>query len=412
VSGDGAAGLPHEAYLAALSALEHVGPATLRRLLALGTPAEVWDRVVRGSVPASVLEGHPRRGDGLPARWAAQTSACDPGRMWDHCRRLGIGVTSLGAHGYPAALAGDPEPPVVLFHRGDPDVLGAVRVAVVGTRRATGYGRRVAHELGRDLARVGVCVLSGLALGIDAAAHAGALDARTAPAGGRDPDPTAQSADGRRRPGEAAGPAAVVGAGLDAPCPARNAALARSLTRVGVVLSEVPPGVGALPWRFPVRNRILAGLADAVVVVESAGAGGSMSTVQHAQVRDRPVLAVPGPVDSAASEGTNALLAEGAAVCTGVDDVLCALGLVGRSVGGPRPADPRPPPVGGAAAVLDHLGWRPETPERLVALTGMGVAGVAVALGSLEDDGWVVRRGGFVERVARPTIRGSGSGRQ
>jgi DNA processing protein len=377
--------LPHEAHLAALSCLEGIGPATLRRLLTMGAPDRVWDLVAGGRVPAGLLAGLPGAGDGLARRWVQQAARRSPAQVWEDCRRLGVGVTSVGAPGYPPCLAGDPDPPVVLFHRGNPDVLSAPRVAVVGTRRATGYGRRVAHELGRDLAAAGICVVSGLALGIDAAAHAGALDAGVA--GG---------------PGWAA-PAAVVGAGPDAPGPVRNAALARRLIRLGVVLSEAPPGVPAHPWRFPVRNRILAGLADAVVVVESPGAGGSMSTVEHAQARDRPVLAVPGPVDSAVSEGTNALLADGAIVCTGASDVLGILGLGGRLV--PGPVDERPAPTGVAAAVLEVLGWRPEPIDLLASRTGLEPRELAVVVGRLEADGWVRSHGGFVERVARPGIR-------
>lgn len=373
-------GLPHEAHLAALAGLDRVGPATLRRLLGLGTPAEVWDVVAAGRVPIEVLAGLPGADPATASAWAEQARASPPGAVWDRCRRLGVGVTALGAPGYPAALAQDPDPPVVLFHRGDPDVLGAPCVAIVGTRRATSYGRRTAHALGRDLAAAGVCVVSGLALGIDAAAHAGSLD-----------DPGA------------AAPAAVVGAGLDAPGPRANAALARAMIRRGVVLSEVPPGVAARPWRFPVRNRILAALADVVVVVESAGAGGSMSTVQHAQERDRPVLAVPGPVDSPASEGTNALLVDGAGPCTGAADVLCLLGLAGRSPDRGAATETRPAPEGDAAVVMEHLDWRPETPDRLSAATGLDPVRLAVALGRLEDDGWIVRSGGFVERAGRPS---------
>ena len=378
--------LPHEAYLAALASLDRVGPATLRALLTLGDPAAVWERVRAGRLPAALVATFPPASAAVVGTWPGLARGIDAAVLWKRCVRLGVGAVSLGSPGYPVALVDDPDPPVLLFHLGDPDVLVAPRVAIVGTRRATGYGLRQARALGAELAQAGVCVVSGLALGIDAAAHRGAIEAAGAP------------------------PAAVVGGGLESPGPVRNARLARDIARTGVILSEAPPGVTALPWRFPVRNRILAGLAQVVVVVESAPVGGSMLTVQEAQTRDRPVLAVPGPVDSLVSQGTNLLLGEGAGVCAGTQDVLCLLSLAGLvgPVGPVGPAamvDPRPQPVGPAARVLDELGWRPSTIEQLALRTGMGLRGLSAAIGRLEQDGWAVRRGGFVERVARAEVR-------
>ena len=385
--------LPHEAYLGAMSTLERVGPATLRRLLSLGPPDQVWSLIRAGRIPRELLSALPEPSVVAAATWPDQAAGVDPAQIWDRCERTGVGAVSLGSPGYPAALAQDPEPPVVLFHIGDPDVLAAPRAAIVGTRRATGYGLRVARDLGLELARAGVCVVSGLALGIDAAAHRGAVT------------------PGEAGAGAAAGAAAVVGGGLDAPGPVRNAEVARAVAATGVLLSEVPPGVQAVPWRFPVRNRILAGLAQVLVVVESAPTGGSMLTVQEAQVRDRPVLAVPGPIDSHVSLGTNQLIEEGASVCSGATDVLLALGM--DAPGHPRgpSGDPRPRPDGAAAVVLDQLGWRPCSIERLAVRTGLDLGGLSRVLGQLERSGWAERRGGFVERVARSpdsaTVRGA-----
>lgn len=380
-----------EAHLAALAGLPEVGPGTLRRLLRLGEPAEVWRRVASGAVPESVLAAPGVDRAEVIGRWRSHCVENTPTSVWARCRRERVGVTSLGSPGYPAALSGDMSPPVVLFHRGRPDVLAARRVAIVGTRRATGYGRRVAAELGADLAALGVCVVSGLALGVDVAAHAGALRS------------------------EAAGPAAVVAGGPDDPGPARNRSVADAVASTGVVLSEVPPGVAPRPWRFPVRNRVLAALAEAVVVVESAAAGGSMHTVREALRRDRPVLAVPGPVDSAASAGTNHLISEGALVCRDVDDVTCAIGLAPPSArrrsGAPHEqADPRPSPTGAGATVLEALDWRPATVEHLALATGLGLDELVSALGGLERSGWVVRRGGWVERVARAQASAGSAG--
>jgi DNA processing protein len=382
----GAPGLPHEAYLAALATLDRMGPATMRRLLTLGTPEAVWERVRAGPLPRALVDALPRPSVAASAGWSRAARGTDPAGLWDQVAGLGAGAVSIGSPGYPSALVQDLDPPVLLFHLGDPDVLVAPRVAVIGTRRATGYGLRAARELGAALSAAGVCVVSGLALGIDAAAHHGAVDAGGAP------------------------PAAVIGSGLDRPGPVRNAGLAAAIARRGVILTEAPPGVTALPWRFPVRNRILAGLAQAVVVVESAATGGSMLTVHEAQRRDVPVLAVPGPVDSPASEGTNQLLAEGAGVCTGPRDVLELLSLTVAPAAGPVDAeagDPRPDPQGDASRVLDELGWRPSTVEQLALRTGLGLGPLASAIGALEQDGWALQRGGFVERIARPPVRGS-----
>lgn len=379
---DTPAPVPHEAYLGALAALPMMGPVTMRRVLADGAPSEVWDRIRRVGVDRAWRDRLPAPVRSASGTWRDVARTIDPEVSWRRWNAAGIGVVSLGAPGYPPCLEGDPEPPVVLFHRGDPDVLAAPRVAVIGTRRATGYGRDVAAELGRVLSDAGVCVVSGLALGVDAAAHRGSLAAATG-----------------------VGPAAVVGGGVDAPGPLANAQLARGIVERGVVLSEVPPGTPPAPWRFPVRNRILAGLAQVVVVVESAAAGGSMHTVDQAQLRDRVVLAVPGPVGSRASEGTNRLLADGAGVCVGPDDVLLALGLGGnrRRVAAP---DPRAEPVGDAGTVLASLGFAPVPVEELARTTGLDLTRLSVALGTLERDGWVRRRGPFVERVARSMVTG------
>jgi DNA processing protein len=374
--------LPHEAFLAALSALPGVGAARLRRLLRDRDPRTAWLDVAAGRAWRSSGVPDDDRGRPVAAELAAAATRIDPAEVWERCRRSGVGVTSLGAPAYPASLAEDPAAPVVLFHRGVPDALAARRVAVVGTRRATGYGLRQAATLAASLSEAGVCVVSGLALGIDAAAHRGVLEAQGA-AGGA--------------PG-----VAVVAGGPDAPGPARNAHLARGLVDGGgAVLSEVPPGVRPEPWRFPVRNRILAALGEVLVVVESAGAGGSMHTVRESLARGRTVLAVPGPVDSPASEGTNALLADGALLCRGADDVLLALGWSGthRSVG--PPDDRRPIPTGPAATVLDAVDWRPVPLDVLVEQTGLSLVEVAAAVRSLEESGWLLRRSGWIERVAR-----------
>lgn len=379
-----------EAYLTALAGLEGVGPARLRWLLGFGAPSEVWLRVRNGRLPQDA-RSHLRVNQKLLGSWQSATSKVSPAQWWERCCRAGIGVATIGAPSYPPWLATDIDPPVVLFHRGDPDRVSTVRVAIVGTRRPTGYGLAQAGRLARELSMAGVSVVSGLALGIDAAAHHGVVgDTRSA-----------------------AAPVAIVGSGLDSPCPRRNHVLAERVAAVGLVLSEVPPGVGASPWRFPVRNRVIAAACDAVVVIESAAKGGSLHTVREALVRDKAVMAVPGPIDSLVSAGTNDLLADGALVCRGTEDVLAAIGhiqpVAALQIAGPvgstcdesASSDPRQRPLDDrASAVLDALGWRPKTTDALAQSVGMPLMELAVLLMDLEEARWIERRGGWVERVA------------
>ncbi|HZN13415.1 MAG TPA: DNA-processing protein DprA [Acidimicrobiales bacterium] len=282
---------------------------------------------------------------------------------------------SLGELAYPALLAEDHQAPPVLYWRGDLAVLDRPRVAIIGTRRCTHYGRQVAARLGRDLAEAGVAVVSGLALGIDGAAHTGALAA----SGG-------------------APVVGVVGSGLDVVYPRRHARLWEDVGSRGLLVSEAPPGAAPEPWRFPARNRIIAALAQAVVVVESHPAGGSNHTVAAAIDRSVPVLAVPGPITSSASAGANRLLAEGCPPVTHVDDVLVAIGL--NPIAPRRERDRRPPPDASGSAVLVAVGWSPSTLDSITIRSGLSPTDVAVALTHLEADGWVRGTAGWWERLA------------
>ncbi len=223
-------------------------------------------------------------------------------------------MTWPGRPDYPSALVNDPERPGVLFWRGDLRHLARPCVAVVGTRRATLDGRSVAFELGRDLAAAGICVVSGLALGIDGAAHAGALR-------------SARASVARGAGAIGAGPAGVAASGVDVPYPRRHAGLWEQVVTSGVMLSETLPGRPAQAWRFPARNRIIAGLAAMVVVVESHAAGGSLITAEAAMARGIEVRVVPGPVHSSASAGSNQLLYDGPGPVRNAQDVLDGLGI-------------------------------------------------------------------------------------
>ncbi|HEX4978535.1 MAG TPA: DNA-processing protein DprA [Acidimicrobiales bacterium] len=368
-----------EVLAAALAGHPLMSTTRLRSLLAAHADVEgAWRAVVDGRA-ARVVDLRPGRGRSdteIGARWAAAASVLDLAGLDRRLRALGVRVRVLGGSGYPPRLAADHDPPAVLFERsadGSLSASSAPTAAIVGTRRCTSYGREVAAELGRDLSSAGVSVISGLALGIDGAAHEGALVAGAAP------------------------PVAVVGSGLDVVYPRRHERLWHRVAAAGAVIGEAPLGAAPEAFRFPLRNRIIAALADVVVVVESHATGGSMHTVQSAIERGVPVMAVPGSVRSPSSAGANRLLADGVAPVLDATDVLVALSLSSPGAGG---AEPNPPAhVDGAdAAVLEAVGWEPTPTERVLQRTGLDLGAAASALTRLEMAGLVRSSGGAWER--------------
>lgn len=324
-------------------------------------------------------------------RLVALLERSSPGRLWaEHGgdaaaldeaeRRLAsarVAVTWVGRQDYPAALRFDPARPPVIFFRGDLAVLATRRVAIVGTRAASATGRHFAARLGGALASEGVAVVSGLARGIDGAAHRGVFLAR----------------DERDACGA---PVGVVASGLDVVYPREHAWLWDRVADEGLLLGESPPGTPPEAHRFPMRNRILAALAEVVVVVESRATGGSMITVSEAIRRDVTVMAVPGSPRDPAAVGTNLLLQQGCAPVVGVDDVLTALGLDSRRAHH-RTFDPRPRVSDADARLLAALADGACTLDRLVVVTGRDLVDVAVSLGRLESAGRVVGSGGWWE---------------
>ncbi|WP_419841778.1 DNA-processing protein DprA [Candidatus Poriferisodalis sp.] len=286
----------------------------------------------------------------------------------------------------------DPEPPVLLFGRGERIDARPRCVGIVGTRRCSAYGRTVAKLLGAGLAEEGVAVVSGLATGIDGIAQRAALDA--------------------------GGPViGVVGSGLDCVYPSANRTLWTDVAAAGSLLSEYPLGTPAAPWRFPARNRIVAALCEVLVVVESGPTGGSMYTVDAAAERDRLVMAVPGPITSAASAGTNRLIVEGCAPACGVSDVLVALGGTATAAG-PRAAGAMTAAAGDIAAagctttvdhhvtddpllrsILDELVSGPRSVDELALALKASLAALTSSLARLQLQGWVCETGGWWEKT-------------
>ena len=375
----GTANVPIEAWVVALAALPGVGPSRLRWLLTQGEPEAVWWRLRSGSLKNVVNDESLR----IPPAFFEQSSVAaksmDPVAFWDAHVEAGIGVMTRWSASFPREFADDDDAPVVLFWKGDIDRLAGTRVAIVGTRRATRYGIDVANEFARELSLAGVSVVSGLALGIDGAAHAGALAVDGAP------------------------PIAVVGSGLDHIYPRAHRALWRAVAERGVVLSEYPLGAPAVAWQFPARNRIIAALSDAVVVVESQSTGGALGTAVEAARRGRPVLAVPGPVTAPSSAGTNQLLFDGCGPARDIGDVLLALG---REPERRRTAaEQRPHPIGQAKKALDSLPWQAVPVEHVLVSTGLSLGEAMLVLEQLESDGWVSLRAGWIERIGRGGAR-------
>jgi DNA processing protein len=383
-------------YAAALSALPGMGPATLTSILRQRRPREAWESIVAGTLvrpersrptgaaspelplaTRSKHEAEPR----AAASWQEASHCLEPRDWWQRAAGRGVRVTWQGHPAYPAALACDPSPPGVLFWRGSIDVLDRPCVAIVGTRNATPDGRSVAYELGRDLAAVGVCVISGLALGIDGAAHFGAL--------------SSSGTEGF------CGPVGVAASGVDVPYPRRHGRLWESVAAEGAIVSETLPGRHAEAWRFPVRNRIIAGLSRMVVVVESHAAGGSLITAEAAIERGVDVRVVPGPVHSPACAGSNQLLYDGPGPVRDAQDVLDALGLLlpsEKAGGGGATRSGGPEASSSERSVLDALGWRPAGLNQIVARTGLPVSTVSCALDALEAAGKVSSEGGWWSR--------------
>jgi DNA processing protein len=358
---------PRHLAAATLACLPEMTPARLRSLARRwGDPVRALEAVRRGAGRALLLDGA-KPGE-MTARSALADSWTDPAtvqriaRVLD--RRKPI-VYVADSAGYPIDAVS--EPPYVLLAEGEDErALGLPRVAVVGTRAATPHGLADAREIGGVLAEAGVTVVSGLAIGIDAAAHEGALEAD----------------------GHVVG---VVATGLDVVYPRRHRALFDRVRRSGLLVSESGYGVQPRRSSFPVRNRIIAGLADVVVVVEATLKGGARITADRAIDYGRPVLAVPGSRRNPAAAGTNALIADGAHPLLEPSDILLALGLTPGS----RRREHRAAPTGDGAIVLGACGGEPATLDQLASRIPLTVERLMTAIRELERTGWMERSKGL-----------------
>lgn len=355
--------------LLVLNALPNIGPITLNRLLEElgGDP-----RAVLRAAPKT-LESVKGVGPAISGTIANWRDHFDLGKEEERMARANAVFVTPDDAGYPRLLKEIHDPPIGLYRKGKYE-FGQPCIAIVGSRRTTLYGQSVAKRFGAELARLGFCIVSGLARGIDTAAHEGALSV-----GGRT--------------------AAVLGCGIDIVYPPENLELYRRIEAEGAILSEFPFGRRADRQSFPMRNRVVAGMCDAVIVVESDVNGGSMITARFAGEQGRLVYAVPGRIDQATSQGCHQLIRDGATLLTSVDDILSELNYLD----GLRPA-PIPLREGGAAATGPDLsaeeaaimacfaGGEMLSADRLAEKSGRPVHEVAVLLMQLELKRCVIKR--------------------
>ncbi|MFQ5897936.1 MAG: DNA-processing protein DprA [Candidatus Methylomirabilia bacterium] len=309
-------------------------------------------------------------------RWsqvAARVSPAPTAPQWGgaveeqraRAERVGARLVLLDDSDYPAQLRAIPSPPAFLFVRGEIRAEDSLAVAVVGSRRATLYGLHVAERLAGDLVARGITVVSGLARGVDTAAHRGAL-AR----GGRT--------------------IAVLGSGADVIYPPENRALASQIIGRGALVSQLPMGTPPLARHFPVRNRTIAGLALGTVVVEAGEESGALITAGHAGELGREVFAVPGNITTEMSRGVNRLIQDGAKLVQGWGDIVSELPEVWRQcLVDPDPERSRRPLDGDGRRLLELIGLEPVNIERLIEQSGVPAGRLAALLSSLELDGWV-----------------------
>ncbi|MEK7437629.1 MAG: DNA-processing protein DprA [Pseudomonadota bacterium] len=345
-----------------LSLVPGLGGQSLRKLLgAFGLPQQILARG-RGAL-AGVVSAE------LAARIVSDldTAAVDAALAWVAAN--GHALLTLADEDYPRALLETPDPPALLYLRGRRELLARPALAVVGSRNATPQGLSNAEQFARAFSAAGLTIVSGLALGIDAAAHRGGLDA-------------------------AGSTIAVLGTGADILYPQRNRALGERIAREGLIVSEFPLGTPPHGSNFPRRNRVISGLARGCLVVEAALASGSLITARLAAEQGRDVFAIPGSIHSPHSKGSHALIKQGAKLVESAQDLLQELGI--GTIAAPSAA---PAPV--LAGLLSHLGYDPCDIDTLCARSGLTADVVSAMLLQLELDGKVASLpGGQYQRTS------------
>ena len=342
-----------------------VGPETARKLLsAFGLPGNIFSADF-SSLRKIVSE---RVAQALTAPLSTKTAALiDKTLAW--ADQPGNHVLTLADDGYPHSLLNIPDPPLVLYAKGRQDLLCSPSIAIVGSRNATAQGIANAEQFSKVLSEAGLTIVSGMALGIDAAAHQGGLD------------------------GNQGSTVAVIGTGADIVYPARNRGLAHRIAEEGCLLSEYPLGMPAIAANFPRRNRIISGLARGVLVVEAAAQSGSLITARMATEQGRDVFAIPGSIHSPLSKGCHLLIKQGAKLVESAQDILEELSQYAPALATPHSrvigVKERRPASSNADPLLAAIGFDPTDVDALALCTGLNIAALNEQLLTLELEGVV-----------------------
>jgi DNA processing protein len=346
----------------ALSLVRGLGGEGARRLLMeFGSPEAVYAAPIRSLKSIVKSEIASEIGNGIADEVIA------PALSWlaDENNH----VVTLADSDYPQALLNIPDPPLLLYVKGRLDLLNHPALAVVGSRNATPQGIHNAEAFAKSLSDAGLCIISGMAQGIDAAAHRGALPGR-------------------------GNSIAIVGTGLDKVYPAANRELAHMLAKQGALISEFPLGTPPLAANFPRRNRLISGMSLGCLVVEASLQSGSLITARLALEQGREVFAIPGSIHAPQSKGCHALLKQGAKLAETAQDILEELG--GQLVATIQPENP----AGSSSALLDHLGYDPVDVDTLCARSGLTIAELSAMLLTLELEGRIsALPGGLYQRI-------------
>ncbi len=387
-----------------LSLTPTVGNETARKLLAaFGLPQQIFaqsevalGQVVSAQTALLLLTEPPGISEQLEKtwQWLSASGEAPKGTGNDAGTPLKRRIFALGDAHYPTSLLNIADPPLLLYAVGEGDLNALHAVAVVGSRNATVQGLENARHFAHALYRAGLTIVSGLALGIDGAAHQGALDGITN-------DPTGQHG----RPGQRPATIAVVGTGLDTVYPKRHHQLAHAIAKQGMLLSEYPLGTPPLAANFPRRNRIISALSHGTLVVEAALKSGSLITARLAAEQGKEVFAIPGSIHSVHVRGCHELIRQGAKLVETVQDILDELKLP-LSFPLEAPVDTGLDPADNGAqsaaegALMTALGFDPVSLDALQARTGMQTAALLASLMTLELEGSVARLpGGLFQRV-------------
>jgi DNA processing protein len=347
---------PHTRYYLGFNLTQGIGPTRLQRLIErCGSVQAAWQ-----ATSADLLAA------GLDARTSAafleKRRTLDLEAELEQVRAAGIGLLTIEDASYPRLLARAPNAPPLLYVRGSVQEADNWALAVVGTRSPTSYGKEVTRQLVGELARHGITIVSGMAMGIDSVAHAAALDA-----GGRS--------------------IAVMGCGLDILYPSRNSGLAERMLQQGAIISDYPLGTRPLAANFPPRNRIISGLSLGTLVVEAGEKSGALITVEFALEQGRDVFAVPGPIFNAKSKGTHQLIRNGAGLVSCAADILEELNLM--SVPAQQEAAAALPDDPAEAALLAHISAEPRHIDVIARESGLAAAQVSAMLSMLQLKGYV-----------------------